>query len=384
MRICLVSSSFYPATFYGGPVFATWGLSKTLAQTNIQMYISTTNANGKSRVKVKTNKFIKKGNNLFVKYYHEQFINKFSFSFIYGVWDDIKRADVVYIQYLFHYTVLFSLFFSLYHNKKIILCPRGSFSRFTLSNRLSYFKLIWLKLFIKPFCKFITWHASSYLEEIDIKRELSSASVEVINDGVDFNSFQQFKRYDRIALLQKYTGSKFEDVSKIFFSMGRLHQIKAFDLLIDSFSIFIKKEENAKLIIAGGDDGTEKKLEQQIRVLGLENSVFLIGAVSFSDKRDLLNNCDYFTLASRFESFGIVIAEALSCGKPVVLSNKTPWKDLEKNKCGILVAPNRRSFTNAFSEITTLRYDSKLIKKYAKQNYDWKVISDSFLKIIKN
>ena len=46
MRICLVSSSFYPATFYGGPISATWDLSKKLAENDVEMYVSTTNANG--------------------------------------------------------------------------------------------------------------------------------------------------------------------------------------------------------------------------------------------------------------------------------------------------------------------------------------------------
>ena len=45
---------------------------------------------------------------------------------MFGIWFDIKKADVVYIQYLFHYTVLFSLFFSLIQRKKIIIAPRGS------------------------------------------------------------------------------------------------------------------------------------------------------------------------------------------------------------------------------------------------------------------
>ena len=77
MRICLVSSSFYPATFYGGPISATWDLSKKLAENNIKIYVSTTNANGLEQLDVKVNQFIKKQENFQVKYYHEQIINHF-------------------------------------------------------------------------------------------------------------------------------------------------------------------------------------------------------------------------------------------------------------------------------------------------------------------
>ena len=112
MRLCLVSSSFYPATFYGGPISATWDLSKKLAEKGYEIYVSTTNANGDKKLAVESNDFLEKQNNIFVKYYNEQIINKFSFSFFFGIWSDIKKSDIVYIQYLFHYSVLFSLLFS--------------------------------------------------------------------------------------------------------------------------------------------------------------------------------------------------------------------------------------------------------------------------------
>jgi len=384
MRICLVSSSFYPATFYGGPISATWDLSRQIAARGVELYVSTTNANGSVRLNVDANKFVQQQDNFFVKYYNEQFVNRFSLSFILGIWSDIKKADLVYIQYIFHYTVLFSLLFSILQRKQIVVCPRGSFSKFTLSYRLSFVKSIWLRLCIKPFCKYILWHASSYLEERDIKRSFSSARVEIINDGVDFLAFQKFKVYDKYALLEKYTKCQFKEVSSIFFSMGRLHDIKCFDVLIDAFSLFIRKDKDAKLIIAGADDGRFEKLNRQIINLKLQDSVFLIGFVGFEDKKILLNNCDYFTLASEFESFGIAIVEALSCGKPIVLSNKTPWENLEKNKCGILVDNDKNSFSNAFAKIIYEKYDSKLIKEFIKSNYDWGIIANRFLVSIKN
>ena len=107
MIISLISSSFHPASSYGGPVSATWDLSRKLAQLGNHVYVSTTNANGAKRMKVSTNKFIEQETSLFVKYYHEELINYFSFSFVLGVWKDVRKADVIYIQYLFHYTVFF-------------------------------------------------------------------------------------------------------------------------------------------------------------------------------------------------------------------------------------------------------------------------------------
>jgi glycosyltransferase involved in cell wall biosynthesis len=384
MRICLVSSSFYPATFYGGPISATWDLSKKLAENGHEIYVSTTNANGDKKLAVECNDFLEKENNVFVKYYNEQIINKFSVSFLFGIWSDIKKSDIVYIQYIFHYTVLFSLLFSVFQKKKIVVCPRGSFSVFTLNNKLPFIKLLWLNFFIKPMVNNIVWQASSYLEERDILNKFSNANVEIINDGIDFDSFQNSISVYRNELLNEFTGVTFDYVSNIFLSMGRLHKIKGFDVLIDAFNLFLEKDKYAKLIIAGGDDGIGKQLKDQIQKLNLSSSVFLIGAVNFENKKLLLNNCDYFTLASEFESFGIVIAEALSCGKPVVVSNKTPWKDIQINNCGILADNEKNSFNDAFSKIINEKYDSSLIKNYVKKNYDWVVIVDKFINLIKN
>ena len=194
MRICLISSSFYPATFYGGPISATWDISKKLAENDVEMYVSTTNANGLCRLEVETNRYLKKKDNLFVKYYHEELINNFSISFLFGIWSDVKKSDIVYIQYIFHYTVLFSLLFSVFQNKKIIICPRGSLSTYTLSNRFTLIKSLWLNLFIKPFYKSIIWQASSYLEKENILSKFPNSKVEIINDGVDFNSFQNTEK----------------------------------------------------------------------------------------------------------------------------------------------------------------------------------------------
>ena len=100
MRICLVSSSFYPAIFYGGPVSSTWDFSKKMGEKGIEMYVSTTNANGKEKLSnVSTKKHTKQAKNVFVRYYNEQIINFFSISFMYGVFSDIK------IQMLFTFSI---------------------------------------------------------------------------------------------------------------------------------------------------------------------------------------------------------------------------------------------------------------------------------------
>ena len=385
MRVCLVSSSFYPAIFYGGPIFSTWDLSKKLGEKNIEVYVSTTNADGNKRIKdIDTKEHIKQAENVFVRYYHEQIINIFSFSFLFGIFSDIKKSDVVYIQYLFHYTVLFSLLFSVFLGKKIILCPRGSFSSFTLSNKRSWLKRLWLFLFISPLKNKIIWQASSYLEKEDILFYFPKVDVKIIPDGIDVDSFSNSNKIDKKELLKKYTNKDFKNVSDVIFSMGRLHKIKRFDVLIDAFKLYLDENKNEKLLIAGADDGVRNALENQIKELKLEDSVFMIGLVNFSQKKELLSNCSFFSLSSDFESFGIVVSEALACGVPVVVSDKTSWKNIERNNCGIFVKNQKEDFCTAFHQIQERNFTSENCKKYVKDNFDWKIVTKKFLTILTN
>ena len=385
MRVCLVSSSFYPAIFYGGPISSTWDLSKKLGEKNVEVYVSTTNADGNKRIKdIDTKEHIKQAENVFVRYYHEQLINIFSFSFLFGIFSDIKKSDVVYIQYLFHYTVLFSLLFSVFLGKRIILCPRGSFSSFTLSNKRSWLKRLWLFLFISPLKNKIIWQASSYLEKEDILFYFPKVDVKIISDGIDVDSFSKSNKIDNKELLKKYTNKDFKNVSDVVFSMGRLHKIKRFDILINAFELYLDENKNAKLLIAGADDGVRNALENQIKELKLEDSVFMIGLVNFSQKKELLSNCSFFSLSSDFESFGIVVSEALACGVPVVVSDKTSWKNIERNNCGIFVKNQKEDFCTAFHQIKERNFTSENCKKYVKDNFDWEIITKKFLTILTN
>ena len=381
--MCLVSSSFYPSMVYGGPIFATWDLSRSLADKGLDIYVSTTDADGKNRLKdVSTKSHLKLADNIFIRYYHEQIINYLSFSFIFNLWNDIKESDVVYIQYIFHYTSVIALFYSFFLRKRVVLCARGSLSSWGMSYRKRIIKKIWIFFLIRPFVKDILWQACSHLESSDIKFYFKDANVEVLYDGVNVNEFSLTRKISKIDLVRKYTDLDFESISEIIFSMGRLHHIKRFDILIDAFSIYHQKNPDAKLLIAGPDDGFRGVLMKKIIEYDLLESVFLIGSVEHEDKCLLLSNSSAFVLPSHFESFGIVVVEALASGLPVIVSNNTPWRDIEKNKFGIFTANNKHSLFNAFCKIKKQEFNSNRLKEFVKLNFDWQIIANRFKKII--
>ena len=386
MRICLVSHSFYPATCYGGPIFSTYELCKKLAKLGFKVYVSTTNANCSKSLNVKVNKFIKLEDNFFVKYYKEQLTYYLSISLILNLYKDIKKSDVIYIQYIFHYTVPLALFFSWIFNKRIIICPRASLSPWGLKWKgflSKSFKKLWINFFIKPFANFVTWHGCSKIEITDIKNQFPKAKYFELSDGIDIDSFKNSKKISYHQLIDKYVNKKFDNISDIIFSMGRLHKIKGYDNLIKSFALLLKEKPNSKLLIAGSGDTYKYELISLIKKLRLENSVFLVGQLNDEEKKEVLSSCSIFALASHVESFGMVVLESLASGTPVVVSDKTIWKNVNEQKCGIFVSNRINLFSKGMLNALSIKFSPSDCIAFSKR-YDINLIVNLFINHISN
>lgn len=104
---------------------------------------------------------------------------------------------------------------------------------------------------------------------------------------------------------------------KIIFSLGWLVERKGFEYLIESMSI-IGKQRSDVLCFIGGSGPLKSKLQRKIDNLNLTEKIKLIGFVPDKLLPIWMNACDVFVLPSLSESFGIVLIEAMACGKPVV------------------------------------------------------------------
>lgn len=96
---------------------------------------------------------------------------------------------------------------------------------------------------------------------------------------------------------------------------GRLHEQKGFDLLIESFAFIADKCPGWRIDIYGsGED--EQKLQDSIRQNGLEGRINILPPTSDIYKE--YQRSDFLVMSSRYEGFGLVLVEAMSCGIPCV------------------------------------------------------------------
>jgi len=122
-----------------------------------------------------------------------------------------------------------------------------------------------------------------------------------------------------------------------FFSLGRIVHQKGFDILLKAFARVLEKR-NAKLIIGG--DGEQKPNYIKIsKTLGINEHVNWLGSLNKDQALKEFQSCDAFVLASRHESMGIVFAEAMACGKPVICTRCGGPEFIFDHNAGFLVNP---------------------------------------------
>ena len=92
------------------------------------------------------------------------------------------------------------------------------------------------------------------------------------------------------------------------------------------------------------------ELKQLTIQLGIANYIHFIGGAYGEQKWKLFKEADLFILPTHSENFGIVVAEALACGTPVITTQGTPWKELESNHCGWWTAIGTEATTKALKD----------------------------------
>jgi glycosyltransferase involved in cell wall biosynthesis len=124
-----------------------------------------------------------------------------------------------------------------------------------------------------------------------------------------------------------------------FLNVALLTSTKRQDLLLRAFARAFDCDESVTLRI-GGYGSEMKRLQKLTQDLGIGNRVTFLGKLDRAQVLDEMNRCHAFVLSSEFETFGMVVIEALSQGKPVIATRCGGPEDILHARNGILVRKN--------------------------------------------
>lgn len=163
---------------------------------------------------------------------------------------------------------------------------------------------------------------------------------------------------------------------------GRLEKVKGINYLINAFS---KLSDDMNLIIIGSgpeESNLKKSLNSEQK-----NKVEFIPHLSKIKLQEYLSQCSIFVLPSLFETFGIVLIEAMASGKPVIASDiPGPRHIIQHGVNGFLFEKGNEEelikYLKLLIENDNLRKEmGKNARKTVEDNYSFKKVAEAYLKV---
>jgi glycosyltransferase involved in cell wall biosynthesis len=166
---------------------------------------------------------------------------------------------------------------------------------------------------------------------------------------------------------------KIKNQTFTFFSLGRMVPQKGIDLLLEAFAQ-IKADVALRI---GGDGPLLNQYKRQSKDLGLHKKVQWLGELDKSAVLTEYQSSDAFILPSRHESMGLVFAEAMACGKPVIATICGGPEEFVNEDCGYLVdVENKKQLVEAIEQMVQNRnkFDESIIRKHCESTFSKKVV----------
>ncbi len=194
--------------------------------------------------------------------------------------------------------------------------------------------------------------------EIIRKWGVTNKNIMAIPTGVEE---EQFENPDRENIRGKYN---IKDDEILLFVMTRLTNEKNVEFLVDAALPILKKNNRTKFMICG-EGNLKEKLMKKVSQTGLKEKVIFVGIVSDSEKKDYYAAGDIFVYASKSETQGMILTEAMYSGLPIVAVRATGVRDIvEDGQTGFLVSENKEGFAEAVQKLIV---DENLRRRFSEE-----------------
>ena len=322
-KILIFIDWYRPAHLAGGPIQSVFNMVNALEK-DYFFYICTSNSDigsGNELEGITPNKWLKSSSNSEVIYLSAENRTKKTFLSI------LKNQEFesIYFNSLFSFKFsLLPLFLAKKLNtvSKLILAPRGMLGSGSLKLKKTKKKSFLFIAKLIGLFKGITWHVSSELE----KKEVTSAFGNSVNIHIAQNLPSQsenghVKREKLKHELDLFYISRISEVKNLKHSLSILDHDFQGEITYNIYGPIEDEEywEQCKSIISG--------LPKNINVTHH-------GSINPKDVQSTLNKHHFLFLTTQNENFGHSIVESFLSSKPVIISDRTPWLNLEEKEIG--------------------------------------------------
>jgi glycosyltransferase involved in cell wall biosynthesis len=258
----------------------------------------------------------------------------------------------------------------LFTKSLFIVSPHGSFESGALSQKYLK-KYISRKIYLdRILSKSAAFWACSEKESISINREFPGAHVDIVPIGIDVPNTTS-----SVSIIKQ------QDHRKRILVISRLNPGKGILNLVNAWNLI--RDESWQIIIAGPDENNyRQKIEHEIANLNLTHFFSFSGYVDYRQREALYKSSDFFVLPSLSENFGIVVAEAMSYGLPVLTTNETPWTYVGLERGCLCVGTDPEELSVGLRLLMNLSASDKsniglAAQLFIQENFSWKKIVQS-------
>jgi glycosyltransferase involved in cell wall biosynthesis len=256
--------------------------------------------------------------------------------------DHVGAADVVHVHALWEDIQHFAARAAQRLGKPYVWTPHGmlspwAFDSGTVVNRVG--KRLFMALRVRKNLERAAALNFTTQAERDLAARLKLSPPAIIEPvGIDLAEFENLP--PRGAFRAKWNLAE----RPMLLFLGRLSPQKGLDVLIPAFAQLC--DAGAALVLAGPDyDNYTAVVKSLVGRHKLGERVVFTGMLKGRERIEALVDADLFVLASRHENFGIVVAEAMACGVPCVISQEVNiWRDVVDAGAGGAAAPEAGAF----------------------------------------
>ena len=254
-----------------------------------------------------------------------------------------------------------------------IVTPRGMLEPWSLSQKKWKKKLAWWIYqrndVQKAACVFTTAKMeANHVSELGITTFKS-----VIPNGIETDAYP--------------CKTSIDVVKKQVLFLSRVHVKKGIELLFEVWKLIHPDYADWQLLVIGnGEAEYIHSLENRVETLGLKDSVKILPPVFGDAKIKVYQESALFCLPSYSENFGMVIAEAMSCGTPVITTTNCPWNILNDTKTGWCIDLSVENIESTLREALAMSpvdlYEmGQKASKMIYDNFDYRCVTRNTLRL---